>query len=272
METGERGKRRFSENSLWSLSGIQKRSRCSIGNQEPRGSSIQKVRLLNVRVEEDAQEKVTTFATVFVANDKREHFLKKLEKYADPASDLTYEDKPDKPSKPKHADLINSIADIRGALAVEFFWTDESSLIPGDDAESVEVWLSSDNDETESRFRELYEELEMTVEAGSIRFPERKVVVVEANREQLERLSYHSDDIAEYRRAKETAAFWLDQENADQTAWVHELLSRLEIDSSGALAVCILDSGANHGRYLTGPTVKLMTMPGELQTVGGMVR
>ena len=38
-----------------------------------------KIRLLNVRVEESEDEKVTTFATVFVANEKREHFLNKLE-------------------------------------------------------------------------------------------------------------------------------------------------------------------------------------------------
>lgn len=209
-----------------------------------------KVRLLNVREEEGEDDKVTTFATVFVANEKREHFLNKLEKYADPEQDLSYEDKPD---IPRHADLINSIADIRGALSVEFFWTDEASLIPGDDSESVEVWLSSDSDETETQFRELCEELEVPVEAGSIRFPERKVVVVEANREQLEQLSLHSDDIAEYRRAKETAAFWLEQENADQTAWVQELLDRLNVASSGELAVCILDSGTNRGHPLLSP-------------------
>lgn len=212
-----------------------------------------KIRLLNVRVEESEDEKVTTFATVFVANEKREHFLNKLEEYADPEKDRTYEDEPEKPDKPKNADLINSIADIRGALAVEFFWTDEASLIPGDESESVEVWLSSDTDEAETRFRELCEELGVPVEEGSIRFPERKVIVVEANRQQLETLSIHSDDIAEYRRAKETAAFWLEQDNADQTEWVQELLERLNVEASGELAVCILDSGTNRGHPLLSP-------------------
>jgi hypothetical protein len=45
---------------------------------------------------------------------------------------------------PKHADLINSIGDIRAAI-VESFWEDARTRLPGDRPEWVEVWLSSED-------------------------------------------------------------------------------------------------------------------------------
>lgn len=40
-----------------------------------------KVRLLNVRTETDEAGQATTFATVYVSNDKRRQFLEKVERY-----------------------------------------------------------------------------------------------------------------------------------------------------------------------------------------------
>ncbi len=69
-----------------------------------------KVRLLNIRTEEETisrgkqgqlEDVGTTYATVFLAHDKKDHFLKKIEDYAQ-------KDTPK--GRPKHADLINSIA------------------------------------------------------------------------------------------------------------------------------------------------------------------
>lgn len=77
-----------------------------------------KVRLLNIRTEKETiidettnqpQEVFTTYATVFVANEKRAHFLKKIEEYAE---------KDTRKGRPKNAQLINSIADIRKAVSI----------------------------------------------------------------------------------------------------------------------------------------------------------
>ncbi|MFQ5466766.1 MAG: S8 family peptidase, partial [Kiloniellaceae bacterium] len=58
------------------------------------------------------------------------------------------------------------------------------------------------------------------------------------------------DRLAEFRRAKETAGYWLDLDNQTQAEWVEDLLSRLSVDQSTNTWVCVLDTGANNGHQL----------------------
>ena len=205
-----------------------------------------KVRLLNVRTENDPNGEPITYATVYVSNDKRKQFLEKIERFQ--------HDETEK-GRPQNADLINSIADIRDALMVESFWTDQTAILPTTEADYIEVWLRSDSDEEEGAFRSLCEEFGVPVEAGSVVFPERRVLVVQANRADLEKLSTFSDSIAEYRKAKETAAYWLTMENVEQMPWVQDLVDRLRIRPDTSTAVCILDTGVNWGHPLLSPSL-----------------
>lgn len=205
-----------------------------------------KVRLLNVRTEEEEGQTVT-YATVYVAHDKKRHFLEKIEAYA---SEETSK------GKPKYAYLIQSIADLRKALLIESFWQDDRSLIPSDEKEWCEVWLSSDTDEVRQRFEELLRNEGIESASGFIRFPERTVIAIKANRRDLERLTSISDDIAEYRRAKETAAFWLEMENREQIEWVRDLLERSNFEENPRVALCILDTGVNNGHPILAPILK----------------
>jgi len=214
-----------------------------------------KVRLLNVRTE---QEKVTeegcrpvevetTYATVYVSYEKRQHFLNKIEEYAT---------KKTPKGNPKHEALVNSIADIRKALAIDSFWQDEKSLIPGSEPQWCEVWLSSDTADVSKRFDKLLERLQIKTKERSIRFPERIVKLALVSRGQLETLTSLSDDIAEYRRAKETARFWTTLENKEQAEWVEDLLDRLEVEEGSNVSVCILDTGTNNGHPLLQPVLQ----------------
>ncbi|MQL52293.1 S8 family serine peptidase [Desulfofundulus thermobenzoicus] len=205
-----------------------------------------KVRLLNVRTEGEGDERVT-YATVYVAHEKKRHFLKKIEEYALQVTPG---------GKPKNADLVNSIADLRKALLVESFWQDNRDLMPAGEKAWCEVWLSSDRDEVRQRFEALLEREGIKATSGFIRFPERTVKVILANRQDLERLTAISDDIAEYRRAKDTAAFWLRMENREQAEWVRDLLGRIQVESDSRVAVCILDTGVNNGHPLLQPVLK----------------
>src|ERR1035438_8327477 len=75
------------------------------------------IRLTNIRtVGEGRQEQ--TRATVYVPSAKRGNFLKKIRAYA-------LENTSGREPKPKNADLINSIADIRLAVLESFWRTDE---------------------------------------------------------------------------------------------------------------------------------------------------
>lgn len=217
-----------------------------------------KIRLLNVRTEvtetgdalenNDLRIEKTDYATVYVANEKKEHFFDRIGKYASTAV-------PDG-KKPPNADLVNSINDIRKALLIESFWLDARDLIPKDDPEWCEVWLSSDVEEAMTRFNTLLDRLQISSRPGEIRFPERTVKVIKANRNQLEQLTRSSDDIAEYRLAKETARFWLKLANRDQKDWVNDLLTRIKVDPDATISVCLLDTGVNNGHPLLAPILK----------------
>ncbi len=85
-----------------------------------------KVRLLNVRTENDPDGRPITYATVYVSNDKRKQFLEKIERFQHDDTEK---------GRPQNADLINSIADIRDALMVQSFWTDQGP----DTSEKIEA-------------------------------------------------------------------------------------------------------------------------------------
>ena len=207
-----------------------------------------KIRLLNVREELEGEQTVT-YATVYVANEKKSHFLKKIQEYADAEKDS-------ESGKPKNASFINSITDIRKALLVDSFWQDDKGLIPGEERVWCEVWLRRDEEAAVERFEQVLNSQSLRVANGTINFPERAVKVVYVNRQQLQQLTQISDDIAEYRRAKEASAFWLDMANQEQSDWVRDLLSRCRVSVDSPVALCVLDTGINNGHPLIAPVLK----------------
>ncbi len=204
------------------------------------------IRLRNVRTEGE-EESQRTLATVYVPNEKRALFLRKIEKYA------TEIDK--RSNKPKNLKLINSISDIRLAVLESFWREDEQILIPQETLEWVEVWLSSDLYEVIIRFETLLNSMGIVFEEGYLQFPERSVKLIYANREQLEKLILHSDDVAEMRVAKEVASFFIEQENRDQIEQVRTLLARTSFIESAEICICILDTGINNGHLLIQPVL-----------------
>jgi hypothetical protein len=211
------------------------------------------IRLLNVR-KEGQNEVETTMATVYVPHQKRGYFLKKVREYAE---EVTQKD------RFKNKKLIESISDIRRSLLESFWRPDERALIPGEEPAWVEVWLSSDLDNVLVRFRALLERHQLTLGEGMLRFPERTVQVVLANRAQLDYLIDASDDVAEFRLAKEVTTFFMELENRDQLERVRELLARSTINENGDVVVTILDSGVNNGHLLIGPSLE----DGDLHTL-----
>ena len=212
------------------------------------------IRLLNVYTvhSESAPEQEITRATVFIPIEKQEHFLKKIRKYAEENTEK---------GKPKNADLVQSVEDMRLAV-LESFWRDDLRLLPqGIIAVWCEIWLQGTGDDVEQRFRETATAVGIDLALGSdlqmrkLRFPERTVVLGRATSEQLANLIESNPDIAEFRRAKETARFFLELENRDQTEWVNDLRARLRLNPEANVAVCVLDTGANNGHTLLQPVL-----------------
>jgi len=206
-----------------------------------------RIRLLNVRTEgEGAQEK--TLVTVYVPHAKRGYFLRRVKAYAEEIDKRS--------GKPKHTKLVESISDIHLAVLESFWRSDEQPFIPGDAPEWVEVWLSSDEDVTISRFEALLPNLpNLEVAEGVLKFPERSVKLIRANRNQLERLIEISDDIAELRIAKEVASYFIELGNREQLEQVQKLLERSSFENEHDVFICILDTGVNNGHLLLQPVL-----------------
>lgn len=202
------------------------------------------IRLLNVR-RRQVEGTEQTLATVFVPHDKRSYFLNRIQAYAEEQTSS---------GKPKNASLINSISDIHRAV-LESFWQDARELLPGDDHQWIEVWLSNDQDSVIERFGDLLRQQNIEQAEGVLRFPERSVRVIQANRQQMEFLIEASDDIAEFRLAKEVVSVLIQMENREQLERVRELLARTQFEADGEVAVTILDSGVNNGHLLIQPVL-----------------
>ncbi|MFH1135780.1 MAG: S8 family peptidase [Pseudomonadota bacterium] len=207
---------------------------------EDRRSGIRLLNVYTVYPENDPEQEITR-ATVFIPMGKQEHFLKKINEYAQEETEK---------GNPRHDMLMRSVEDMRLAV-LESFWRDDFNLLPpGTTAVWCEIWLRGAEEEVESRFRETAAAVGLALQARSLRFPERTVLLGRSTREQLANLIASSPDIAELRRAKETARFFLELENKDQTEWVDDLRARLRVNPDANVAVCVLDTGANNGHDL----------------------
>lgn len=229
------------------------------------------IRLLNIRTEENTTKqqgkKEIIIATVYIPYKKADFFLKKINKYLQ---------KNTKSGKPKYKNLIESIEEIHLAVLESFFYQADKQLIPKNNKPiECEVWLRSDKsfveeslDKESKQFFNICDKLNKIYKnkykrtnyieykrEQIISFPERVVILIKANKKQLIELIKSSDQIAELRRAKETARFWLEQENKDQVQWVEDLQGRLNFNKESNVSVCLLDTGVNNGHPLISPVL-----------------
>ena len=121
---------------------------------------------------------------------------------------------------------------------------------PGEAPEWVEAWLSSEDLDVIARFKALCASLEIELGQGQLTFPERTVLLILASRTQLESLIEHSDSLAEFRGSRKVATFYIEQENADQTERVNELIQRTTVQNPEQTVVLVLDHGVNNGHRL----------------------
>lgn len=201
------------------------------------------IRLLNIHSE--GKDKKTTRATIFIPNSQRKFFLKKVTDYLDKTRGT---------DKPANQRLINSIEEIRLAM-LESFWQDSIEFLPKDDPVWCEIWLitentlDSANEKCESLFK-LCDLYNINHSQNYLAFPERAVILIEANKSQLLELLESSADISEFRLAQETASFWTEMDNIEQLEWAEELKRRLKYNPDSNIFVTILDAGVNNGHLL----------------------
>ena len=213
----------------------------------------QGIKLLNVRdvvssLDEEQNPIITTKATVFIPNGKEDVFIKKI---TDFATKLTAK------GKPKNNDLVSSIESISEAIKISSFWVGRPSEMPNDTQRWYEIWIDVNEDHFDSILQDAFsalDELNLTHRSNNeyIRFPERLVIPVFANRTELLSLIKQGVTIAEIRKPADPNAFFVDSSLTEQTQWAEDLLSRTQFTDTG-VTVCILDTGINNNHILISP-------------------
>jgi hypothetical protein len=187
-------------------------------------------------VKESAEK---TLATCFVPEGKLTHFIKLVSQYLE-------NDTPK--GKPRNQRLIDSISDLRKA-ALEALWMDDIETFPIDNEEIWwEIWLRVGNDREAylNFFKDHASQIGLQMGQLEIQFPERTVIVAKGTKEQMSQSINLLNSIAELRRAKETAEFFMGLTSIEQYEWVDDALQRLNGPSPDCPAICILDTGINN--------------------------
>ncbi|MGA4332491.1 S8 family peptidase [Ralstonia nicotianae] len=191
-----------------------------------------------------------------VPDGKLSAFVRRVTQYIE-------RDNPKKPNTPKHAALVNAIANIRRA-AFEELWTDSAELPEVEDPHWFQVWLrhtSGIAEDIVQQFRDHAAIVGLQVEPGFVRFPGRLVVAAFGTRGSVEQAIDLLDMVAEIRLVQSSAEYFLsDLAPAEQADWIANLLGRTTFADGDAPHVCILDTGVNNGHPLLEPALAVSDM------------
>ncbi|ABK43803.1 conserved hypothetical protein [Magnetococcus marinus MC-1] len=200
------------------------------------------IELLNVRYKSTNDDRHAQLATVFIPDGSLKHFFDRFEQYAEQTT---------KKGKPCHKDLVERIVALRKAT-LQALWTDLEDVYPADD-EMIwwEVWLRRHDGSELARLLEFAEQANLVVGELRLGFDDRIVILVRGTTIQLSASLDVLNDFAELRLAKQAAGFFVDDLSpTEQAEWVNDLKNRTSLSADDATAVCILDTGVNHGHPL----------------------
>ena len=191
---------------------------------------------------DEAEPRRIERATVFVPEGKVKHFLKRFEDYAKTT--------PKKERERRYEDMIDPIATLRLAT-LRGLWTDTTEAYP-EENETIwwEVWLRRQDGNELERLMDFAAAQEIHVAPRRLMFDDRIVTLVRSAPAQLAASIDVLNDVAEVRKAKETATVFVDMGPEDQGAWAEELRGRVTPASADAPAVCVLDTGVARGHPL----------------------
>ena len=214
----------------------------NIASLEDARQHIEVVAVTHVDTTDENPERIER-ATVFVPQGKVTHFIKRFAAYST-----------DRPKSKKRERRYEAMLDPVAALqlaTLRGLWTDTDDAYPKA-GENIwwEVWLRRHDGDELSRFMEFAQAKELSVGARRLEFDDRIVLLARATPEQLSSSIDVLNDLAEVRRAKETAAAFHDLAPEEQGDWVEQLFRRIVPAAQGAPAVCVLDTGVTQGHPL----------------------
>lgn len=207
--------------------------------------------LLNIRAlavpQPDGTSRDEEFATVRVPHGKLEVFESLITKFRDETTKLGGE-------TPKRQPLVASIGDIRLA-AFEAFWTAPTDLPEPGQNVPWEAWLragESEEDRAEilARFRAAAGTVGVRLIGRPLNLPESTIHLLHATREQIQGSVELLDCLCELRAPAVGVAEFDELTPEIQRQFVDDTAAGLVPPPEDAPAVCLLDTGLNHGHPL----------------------
>ena len=201
------------------------------------------IQLLNIQSED-----ALTKATIFVPQNKVFNLISKFDKFE---STIGVGD------KPKNNDLVRSIDTIREADVASFWQGPHENMPTLDIRVWCEVWLTTEkqNDsDVLTEFKSLLDEFNIAYKNEHITFPERIVMLILVNYNDLVALLQCSKYIAELNKCEEPNSFFIKESLTAQYDWVDHIKNRLQPEDSNA-TICLLDTGVSSAHPLLEPFI-----------------
>jgi hypothetical protein len=200
-------------------------------------------------------------ATVFVPDGAIAQFIQKFATYAaTPAAG----EQPDPPRTVRHHKAFDCVAVLRAAT-LRALWTDDITKFPADDQLAWwEVWLRVTDGSDEQRFRRFATSVGIDVDARTLRFDDRIVVLAFARPAQLAASVDVLDAVAELRGVRAVATGIERLTPIEQLEYVDDVIRRVRMSKSADIpVVCVLDTGINREH----PLLRAFLEAGDLHAV-----
>ena len=201
--------------------------------------------LLNVKYNEETKKQT---ATIQILNTDKEKLIKKVNEY------IT-KDRP-KTGKPFNEPLVVKTDNILRATILNL-WSSPIDFIPKDKEIWIELWLSTEAnlfEKIEVDFKDICNFFNIQIGKGVISFPERTIINIKANYNQLTELIESFDYIAELRKPDELNTFWLNNNIIEREEWINDTLENTEYNKTNNF-ISIIDTGINNGHLLIEPVL-----------------
>lgn len=183
-----------------------------------------------------------TIGTIFVPDAQQEFLNTKLDEY---------HSKRGKKGRPSHEGRFASIEHFRLAR-LESIWVDTRPMPDEGIATWWECWCWPDRI---ANFDAKAAAADVLIGEERLRFAEREVVFIHADRQTLARMVASTDAVAEIRLGRDDASFFTSGDGRDdQHGWIDAAVERMApSENADAVAVCLLDTGINRAHSLLAP-------------------
>lgn len=183
-----------------------------------------------------------TIGTIFVPDAQQEFLNTKLDEY---------HSRRGKKGRPSHEGRFASIEHFRLAR-LESIWVDTRPMPDEGIATWWECWCWPDRI---ANFDAKAAAADVLIGEERLRFAEREVVFIHADRQALARMVASTDAVAEIRLGRDDASFFTSGDGRDdQHGWIDAAVERMApSENADAVAVCLLDTGINRSHPLLAP-------------------